>query len=129
MITPQPAAHDGEAGVAGKDAGEDAEERQPHDDLAGKLRGADRGHAQVQRRVSLLMLQGVAALMRGDADRGERIALVILRGEHEPLVRGVVVIAEHAFLRDDFHVADARALQDGGGDLRAGGVEDAPTWL
>ena len=42
--------------------------------------------------------------------------------KHEPLVRRVVVVAEHALLRDDLHIADARALEDGGGDFRACGA-------
>jgi len=65
------------------------------------------------------VLDGVAALMRGNPDGGERIALVVLRREHEPFVRGVVVIAEHAFLEaqrkdlpDDFQ-RDAIVVRDG----------------
>jgi hypothetical protein len=78
----------------------------------GEVGRVDGAHAQVQRRVVLLVLERVAALVRGDADAGGGIALVVFRREHELLVDRVVVVAEEAFALDDFHVGDSGPLQN-----------------
>lgn len=108
--------------VPTQDAGEHAEHRQPHHDLAGEIGRAHRCHAPVQRAVSLLVLNGMPALVRRDAVCGHRVAVKIVRREDEALVRGVVVVAQHFVVREDFHVADAGALEDGGRHFRPGGA-------
>ena len=105
-----------------EEAGEDPDERQPHDDLAGEVCGGDGGHAEVEGGVGLLVLDGVTAFVGGDAVSGHGVAMVIFQGEHEAFVGGIIMIAEDTFLGDDIDIEDASALEDGLSDLGAGGV-------
>jgi hypothetical protein len=91
---------------------------------------ANRAHAPLQGSVGDLVLNGVAAFVGGDAERGERSAMEVLRRKHQALVRGVVVVAEQFIVLDDVHVMDAGAIQDARGGLaRRVMPELAGTWL
>ena len=66
------------------------------------------------------MLDGVAGLVGGDADRGEIVAAVILRGERQDFLRRVVVVGEMSLDLLDRDVVDPRLSHHGLGRLAAG---------
>lgn len=61
------AGHDPRRSVRTDEASEETDQRQPHEDLVGEIRHSDRGHPPFEGRVSDLMLDRVAALVRSDA--------------------------------------------------------------
>ena len=123
------------AGDAEVDQVRHVEEESAHDhegeDLRGELRGRNDLHPQVKRAVVELVLQRVAAFVRGDADRGDRSAVVDIGGEAEALGGGIVMVAEHVVDLLDSDIVDPRIGKDapggispghprGGGDLLVG---------
>ncbi len=114
--------HDGEVGL-GLEAAEPREkskERKPGDDLAGKGGGTDRGHSPLEWGVGDFVLDGVATLVRGDAQSGGGVAVKVLSRENEPAVHGVVVIAEKTILLHDLHIANSSRVEDTSGGLSSG---------
>src|SRR4051794_38072025 len=100
-----------------KESADGPEKGQDANDLASKLRSADGSHAEVQRSVSLCMLDGVTAFMRRDAQGRNALAIVILLTQHQSFVQRVVMIAEHLVVRDDLHIANARPIENGSGNF------------
>ncbi len=80
--------------------------------VAGKGRGVNRAHPYLERGVVLLVLQGVAALVRRHPDIRSGGALIILRREHQFLVDRVVVVAEESLAFLDHDIVDPCRLQD-----------------
>jgi hypothetical protein len=73
----------------------------------------------LDRGVSKLVLDGVAALVGGDGQGGRRPALEVLAREHQPVMQRVVVIAEQLVMLEDLHVVAPGGLQDLLGGFRA----------
>ena len=111
--------HDDEVGVGAEtsEAGEEAEEREPGDDLAGEGGGADGGHAPLEGGVGDFVLDSVTAFVGGDAEGGGGLALEVLGRENEATMHGVVVISEKSVLFDDFDIANSSGVEDAGGGL------------
>ena len=111
--------HDDEVGVGAEtsEAGEEAEEWEPGDDLAGEGGGADGGHAPLERGVGDFVLDSVTAFVSGDAEGSGRLALEVLGRENESTMHGVVVISEKSVLFDDFDITNSSGIEDAGGGL------------
>ena len=116
-----------QAGHVEKKAADDHE----GENLRGELGRRDDLHPEIERPVVELVLEGVTALVRGDPDGGDRVAVVDIGREAESLVTRIVVIAEHVvdFLNAD--IMDSGVGKDparglgtghprGGGDLLVG---------
>ncbi len=88
--------------------------------MGGDVGDADGGHAPLEGGVELFVLDGVTALVGGDAERGDGVAVVVLFGEDEAAVGGVVVVGEVPGGGVDGDVADVIEVQDALGDLGAG---------
>lgn len=112
--------HDGDGEFGGDEAAGHAEERDPHGGLGGDVGDADGGHAPLEGGVELFVLDGVTALVGGDAEGGDGVAVVVLFGEDEAAVGGVVVIGEVPGGGVDGDVADVIEVEDALGDLGAG---------
>ena len=78
--------------------------------------------AGLQRGIGFGVLDSVAGLVRGDAERSDRRCLIDVAGKTEPLLRGVVVIAKVVVDLDHFDVANVRRLQNFPGCFRPGDV-------
>ena len=76
------------------------------EDLRRKLGCRDDGHAQVQRAVVDLMLEGMAALVGRDADRGDGTAVIDIGGEAESLAARIVMVPEHVVDLDNLNIAE-----------------------
>ena len=63
----------------------------------------------------LLVLESVAALVRRHADVGGGTALVILRGKHQLLVQGIIVIPQHALTLHNLDIGNPGGLENAGG--------------
>jgi hypothetical protein len=92
-------------------------------DLRGHGGDRDQAHAQVERLVADLVLDGVSGLVRGHAERGQAGAPVVRAAQGQALVHRVIVVAELAADFDDVHVGDPGLAHDGRGRLGPG---DAP---
>ena len=99
-----------------KEASQDDEGK----NLRGELGCRDDLHPQVQRAVVHLVLEGVTALVGGDAHRGDRVAVIDIGGEAEPLAGRIVVVSEHVVDLLDAHIGDPRVGKNPGCRLGTG---------
>lgn len=112
--------HDQRAGEGLDQAGEQAQQGEPHDDLAGIAGDAHSGHAPVERLVRRGVLDCMAALVGGHAQGGRGAAEEVVGREHETSVDGIVMVAQQAVGVGDFDTVDAEAAEDSLCDLAAG---------
>ena len=111
--------HQEESGVGVDESGEQPDQRKPHDDLAGDPRRPDGRHAEMQGRVGLGMLHGMARLVRCHRERGHRGAMVVALAQHQLAMRGIVVVGEFAGAGGDGNAIHAGILKNAGGGLCA----------
>ena len=87
-----------------------AEHERGHDDIkyriAGNVGGVNGAHTNLKRRIMSLMLQGMAAFMRRNANIGRRPAFIAFRRENELLVEWVVMVAQEALTLDNLNVGN-----------------------
>jgi hypothetical protein len=75
--SPPGCCHDEKPRVGGQKARENAQQRKPKNDLAGKAGDTYGGHSKVQRPIGLVMLDCVATLMGGNSYGGQRRSVEI----------------------------------------------------
>lgn len=111
--------HDGEVslGLETAETGKKAEQREPSNDLTGEGGRPDGGHAPLQWGVGDFMLDGVTTFVGGNTESSGGVTMVILSGENEATVHGVVVITEKAILLHNLHVANSGRVEDTSGGL------------
>lgn len=114
---------DTEVDREGAEAEEEAAEHNDGQELRGEPGDRHEGHAGLEGRVGLLVLDGVPSFVCRYAESGQTEAPVVVLAQGEALVGRVVVIRQRAVALDDFHVVDARTFHHGLGGLAAG---DAP---
>ncbi len=114
--------HDHEVGLGLEtpEAGEKSKEREPGDDLAGESGGTDRGHAPLEWGVGDFVLDGVATLVRGDAQSGGGVTVIVLGRKNKAAMHGIVVIPEETILLHDLDVTDSGGVEDARGGFRPG---------
>lgn len=98
--------HDHQSSFRGQQPGKHAEERNPHDQLAGKAGHAYRRHAQLQRCIGVLVLDGVATFVRSHAQCRGGGSTVIGGGQHKALPHRVVVVVEELVVLDNGDIVD-----------------------
>ena len=91
----------------------------------GKHAGSELGHghdchAQLERRIALLVLDGVSTFVCGDAEGSNRRSIVNICRKAKPLVCRIVVIAEHVVDLNHIDIADVSRGQNLPRRLRTG---------
>ena len=102
------------------DVHEHAQQEHEHPHVLGEVDDGHQGMADLHHEVALLALGGVACLVTGDGDAGDRTTLAVIAREVEVVVAGVVVVGEVARDAADAHALAAVGVEHAARHLLAG---------